>query len=109
MTANKVREVVEKYKRFLILLHEPPEKIDIYDRCVKDRSKILRHAHYMLYKMTGLLDENRLEKSFRWLGFVQGCLFSFGLRSLDDLKDDSRERENPNQLRFNFIYKEKAK
>lgn len=105
MTTDKVREVANKYRIFLNLFKSPSasiEKCDIYDRCIKDSEKARKHIHYMTYEIDNLLAENRLEKSFRWLGFIQGCLFCLGLRSLDDLKNDSRKTENPNQFWFNF-------
>ena len=102
MTFDKVREVVEKYKRIPVLLHEPAKQINDYSRCTSDKPKILKHINYMLYKLSDLLDESRLEKSFRWLGFIQGCLFCLGLCSLNDLKNDSRNRPDQNQMWFKF-------
>ena len=32
------------------------------------------------------LGEDRIEKAMRWLGFVQGCLWSHGIFSVDDFK-----------------------
>jgi len=43
--------------------------------------------------MEDLLRAGKREKVFRWLGFVQGCLFSFGIRNLADLKNDGRPDE----------------
>ncbi|NCN07414.1 hypothetical protein GW933_01835 [Candidatus Falkowbacteria bacterium] len=98
MTAEKVKEMMSKYQKFLFLLGAPIAKCDTYDRRIIDRQTILGHIHYLSYEIDGLLAENRLEKSFRWLGFIQGCWFALGLRSLDDLKNDSKPTDNPNQL-----------
>lgn len=71
------------------LLKIPREKSGDYDKCIRSKYKTSSHCHYMLYEMDNLLSDNKIEKVFRWLGFIQGCLFSFGLRSLEDLKNDS--------------------
>lgn len=34
--------------------------------------------------------EGRIEKAFRWLGFVQGCLWATGQYTLDELKNHNR-------------------
>lgn len=106
MTADKIREVVGKYKRILKHLHMPIRKFSNYDLFTRDSSRILGHVHYMLYELDNLLNENRMEKSFRWLGFIQGCLFCLGLRSLNGLMDDSWQKDNQNQLLFNFEQEE---
>ena len=48
----------------------PPEKIPT------SKEEILAHCHGMLGKMEGFLREGRIEKTFRWLGFIVGCLWS---------------------------------
>ncbi|MDD2696684.1 MAG: hypothetical protein PHE52_00800 [Candidatus Pacebacteria bacterium] len=44
----------------------------------------------MLDKMEGFLKEGRIEKAFRWLGFIQGCLWSTGEYTLEDLMNHNR-------------------
>ena len=51
---------------------------------------ILAHCHGMLDKMDGFVKEGRIEKAFRWLGFVQGCLWSTRQYSLEELRNHSR-------------------
>jgi hypothetical protein len=36
----------------------------------------LTHLQYMISKINGLLKEGKREKAFRWLGFIQGVLWS---------------------------------
>lgn len=43
----------------------------------------------MLDKMENFLEEGRLDKAQRWLGFIQGCLLCAGGNTLDDLKHHS--------------------
>lgn len=42
-----------------------------------------RHALWMLYEMASIKDENKFN---RWLGFVQGILWSEKLATLDELR-----------------------
>ena len=44
----------------------------------------------MLDEMETFLKENRKEELMRWLGFVQGCLWTLGIYTLDDLKNHNR-------------------
>lgn len=46
----------------------------------------LEHCHGMLDKMEQFVDEDRMDKVFRWLGFLQGVLWIQGIYTLDDLK-----------------------
>jgi len=35
--------------------------------------------------------DGKKEKAMRWLGFMQGAMYMMRLRTLDDLKNDSRD------------------
>jgi len=50
----------------------------------------IRHLITMCEKIPTIVDEGRLEKAHRWLGFVQGCLWVFGLKLIDEMKEDNR-------------------
>jgi hypothetical protein len=52
-----------------------------------------RHLVFMLEEIPKLLDEGRTEKAMRWLGFVQGAIWAYGLVSIDDLKSSNRPDE----------------
>ena len=53
----------------------------------------LQHVFDMIDKIEEFLEEDRIEKAFRWLGFMQGCLWSFGIYTLEDLRDHNRPSE----------------
>jgi len=57
---------------------------------VSDKERILAHCHGMLDKLEILVKERRTEKAFRWLGFIQGCLWSIGAYPLEDLKNHNK-------------------
>jgi hypothetical protein len=51
----------------------------------QDRPEALRHAHWMCLEAL-TFPEEKLEKKMRWLGFVQGVLWSFGIAAIEELK-----------------------
>jgi hypothetical protein len=50
----------------------------------------LAHLRFMCIEAQKFIDEDRIEKAMRWLGFLQGVLWARGFYSLDDLKNHSR-------------------
>ncbi len=90
MTKEKIQEVIATYRRKFEELgagktsypHEDP--LDSPDHG-------LEHCHAMLDKMEGFLRENRMDKVFRWLGFLQGFLWSQKIYTLSDLTSHNRK------------------
>jgi hypothetical protein len=54
----------------------------------------LRHLRWMVVEASSWSAE-RLEKKFRWLGFIQGALWADGLCDIDDLKRMNAPQEKP--------------
>ncbi len=52
----------------------------------------LEHCHAMLDKMEVFINEGRLDKVYRWLGFIHGCLWTQKIYTLDSLKDMNRKK-----------------
>jgi len=44
----------------------------------------------MFPKMVQFVSEDKIEKTMRWLGFVQGVLWVYGVYTLEQLKADNR-------------------
>jgi len=88
----KILEVINIYRK-----HFAEKGIGIMDfshgEIPRFEYEILAHCHGMLDKMEGFIKEGRIEKAFRWLGFIQGCLWSTGQYSLEDLKNHNRPAE----------------
>lgn len=85
MTPEKVKEVTAKYRRDLSD-HLLSVSLDFDLR-------ILVHCNWMLNEIDTFINKNEIEKAMRWLGFVQGCFWSVGFRSIDDMRDDNREED----------------
>lgn len=91
MDSKKILEVVAIYRRIFEI--SDISKIDFpHDRFLAPRHNddALAHCHGMLDKIEGFVAQGRLEKTFRWLGFVQGVLWSTGVCSLENLKNHDR-------------------
>ena len=94
MDGRKVLEVVALYQAYFKKRHIP--KMDFphnsspanYGSQAKDLA--LAHCHGMLDKIEVFVTQRRLEKAFRWLGFIQGILWVSGCYTLEELKDCNR-------------------
>jgi hypothetical protein len=94
MTPQKLKEVFAQYRRMLLALpHVRSAKLadTKYDftGLSLGAHEAMSHAVYMCEEASKFVDEGRIEKAMRWLGFVQGVLWCWGVRSLTDLKLDS--------------------
>ena len=89
MTPDKVREVIAKYRQHF-------EEIGVnkitypYEEIVCSSDDVLGHCHGMLDKMLVFIEEDRMDKVFRWLGFIQGCLWTSKIYLLEDWKNHNR-------------------
>ena len=92
MTDEKNFSLIAQYREHLEKLQSKMVETD-YDARHCDRVIALNHALSMLPKMESFLKEGRREKFFRWLGFLQGVLWSFGEFSLNELRDHNRPPE----------------
>lgn len=91
MTKDKIKEAVEFYEKCLLGYrtnrYTADKKILNF---IENKNSILEHCQYMISEIKTFLKQNRIEKSFRWLGFIQGCLWTAGIFSIDQIKDHNR-------------------
>jgi len=105
MTKDKCREVARFYRENLIRFFaetryinakrctiEPCKIIEERERIIApwleaDEKRAIAHLLYMLGEMERFLDEGRMEKFFRWLGFIQGVCWVLGYQNLEELKN----------------------
>lgn len=99
MTPEKVFEAIKIYRERLVSLNTPLDGYphDVYVRGLSlvdsdnlGFSPTLMHVHQMLDKINSFVVEGKMDKAFRWLGFVQGVLWTNGLYNLNELKDHNR-------------------
>jgi hypothetical protein len=91
MTADKVREVIAVYRRKFEEMGVPKRKAP-HDSFPATDAEYLAHCHAMLDEMEEFLDQGRIEKVFRWLGFNQGCLWRCGIYTIEEMKEHNRPR-----------------
>lgn len=89
MDSQKLLDTIGLYKQKFEALHVRKERYPL-DKLLPFwglRRRALSHCHNMLPHMEQFVQENRLEKTFRWLGFIQGVLWVLRLYTLDELKN----------------------
>lgn len=89
MDEKKYLEVIGIYRKHFENRDIP--KVDFpHDQLPGTPQEILMHCHGMLDKMEKFIEEGRLSKVDRWLGFIQGCSWSTNQFILEDLKNHNR-------------------
>lgn len=89
MTPEKVKEVIGTYRSLLERLGIPKECAPLAEPPA-NVSVILGHCRWMLDEAERHLTEGREDKAKVWLGFVQGCLWSCRVYTVDQLRDQNR-------------------
>jgi hypothetical protein len=94
MKPEKVRKVIAKYRA--MFEEKGIGKIDYpHDEMLDTQEHGLEHCHGMLDKMEQFIVEDRMDKVYRWLGFIQGVLWSFKIYVLEDMKQDNMKDPEP--------------
>ena len=100
MTSQQVREALDIYEGSLTRFGAKPVRIDTSSRPRQQlgQQEQANHLLWMCGEAKKFLDhvagdkDDRgiIEKAMRWLGFIQGGLWSAGLFSIDQMKDHNR-------------------
>ncbi len=93
MSPEKVLEVIEIYRQALIErnIGKAPFPPDDF---LELPELGFEHCHYMLDVMVEFINEGgRMEKVFRWLGFVQGVLWVNKVYTITEIKNFCRPNE----------------
>lgn len=88
MTLEHVLQVVQKYEELLSDEGYEPGRWE--ERAVPSSSEALSHVLWMLGEMRKHIEAQETEKVMRWLGFVQGVLWTTDVYSIDEMRDDNR-------------------
>lgn len=80
MTADHLRNQFQFYRSHLLCLGTGSAK----------NGTPLQHVAYMCGESMTFVDEGKVPKAMRWLGFIQGVLWMSNLFSIDQLKEHSR-------------------
>ncbi|MEK7608615.1 MAG: hypothetical protein AAB495_03470 [Patescibacteria group bacterium] len=92
MKPEQILNVIEKYRDYFFATGI--KAIDYsHDRIVDNPTRALEHCYGMLDQMVEFVRQGKLEKVFRWLGFLQGVLWSNGIYTLAALKDHNQSKK----------------
>lgn len=90
MEAEKVQQVIRIYRE--TFENMGVEKVEHpHEARLTCAAASLEHCHSMLDKMEGFIKEDRMDKVYRWLGFIQGVLWSQGIYTLHNLTHHNRK------------------
>jgi len=84
MNLEQIRLAASKYRQLLPIKVEKTNDQKVFPR----PNENLQHCAWMCDQIiSGSLDR---EKAMRWLCFVQGCLWTLGIKTIAEMKDDNR-------------------
>lgn len=83
MTEEQIKQACIKYDSILI-------KSEAVIKRESDVPGSLNHLRWMCQEVMVFLNEGKLEKAFRWLGFIQGVLWTECICDIEELKSDNR-------------------
>jgi hypothetical protein len=90
MTSEKICEILDFYEKKLDTYHFSKSKKADLDTLNPTVDEALDHIRIMIDQMRPFIKEGRIDKTFRWLGFIQGVLWAKGIQSINDLRNTSR-------------------
>ena len=96
MDDKKIRQVLKTYRAYFQTYKIAKRECDHAHKVLGpgpfwlSPDRRLEHCHTMLDQMEQFLKDGRRDKVFRWLGFLQGVLWSTGCYTLDELKNHNR-------------------
>lgn len=91
MTGEKVKEVCDLYLQAVSHLGAERQPVEVCRWWAFE--EVCRHACWMAQETKKLVDEGRIEKAMRWLGFMQGMLVSIGVYSISATMDHNRSKD----------------
>lgn len=86
MTKEKIVEVLTKYRELLLEKGCCAQRLELH---TIDRGRQADHILWMCEESLRLIETHSMEKACRWLGFIQGVLWSLGIRQIDELRRDN--------------------
>lgn len=91
MTNTQILLVCEKYDKHLKSIGIKNDNGCLYSMTDQPASmeNSLLHARWMCLQIPWFLEEEKIEKAMRWLGFIQGVLYAQGIFSIDEMRIDN--------------------
>jgi hypothetical protein len=74
--------------------------LDLYEENIRNLSaSSFNHLRIMIPKVKEFVHDNRRDKAFRWLGFIQGVFWSEGYYSIEELKNHNKPDDDIDPMR----------
>ena len=86
MTANQIKQVVHDYEKIFSKVTAKTFAADAHPSPEEKK----QHIAHMLLQIDYMVETGKLEKAFRWLGFIQGYLWSNDMSTIPDLKKSNQ-------------------
>jgi hypothetical protein len=97
MDAKKVHEVLDIYALRIDDMARATENDLSAKRCDPTKKYAhseyahrIRHIRWCADQCRIMVDDGRMEKAFRWLGFMQGALWDMGLYAIEELANHNK-------------------
>lgn len=92
MTPSKLLKIVKTYREFMSQMGARPVRLtpDQQQSQQVTYREVINHLAYMVDQVPIHAKGGKVEKAFRWLGFIQGVLWCSGVRTLQELRSDNR-------------------
>jgi hypothetical protein len=87
MTGETVIEVAVKYRDYLRYTFSHIESARNQEPRTLDER--IAHMTWMCEQIVSFVHEDRTDKAFRWLGFLQGAFWVLGLYTIEQAKRDN--------------------
>jgi len=82
MTPSKILEVLDIYEKQL--------NAYTFGNLMPNQFTKIQHMSAMIPQMRKFLKDQRLEKTHRWLGFMQGAFWVMGIYSIHEMRDHNK-------------------
>lgn len=99
MTPEKIKKIIQNYRETINsiapVFSSTPYSVDKYveniyvDSVAQD---VINQVLWMCDQIDDMLIHNNVDKSMRWLGFIQGILWITGVKTIDEMREDNREK-----------------
>ncbi len=86
MTGQQIKDVCQKYDVMLAEMGAEYIRESI-------ESRSLNHLRWMCREVSLLIDLGKIDKAYRWLGFIQGALWAMEIVPIETLKSDNRSKQ----------------
>lgn len=87
MTTQQIITLVGMYEQTLKLIKSERAEYSLHN---PSHAQALGHAVHMCSQIKGLVAEKKIDKAHRWLGFLQGILWTQGIFSIDEMRAHNR-------------------